>query len=59
MKGPLYDWDRHRWTDIDTDTDRRVSPEHAGPAVYVTRGGFRYEVSADGKRYHALQREVS
>ena len=42
MKGPIYDYERQRWTEIDTTTDERT-----GPLTYVTPDGVAYELNPE------------
>jgi hypothetical protein len=49
MKGPVYDYQRQRWSAIDTDTDEAV-PEQ-GEHVYRTRDGTLYEVHPSAPMY--------
>jgi len=40
MKGPIYDYERQRWTAIDTEGDRQT-----GPWSYVTSDGVAYDLN--------------
>lgn len=40
MRGPLYDYKNQRWTEVDTDTDRR-----GDGGSYITSDGVEYEVN--------------
>ena len=42
ITGPIYDYDRQEWTEIDTATDLQLGPYH-----FVTPGGVEYQLNPE------------
>ena len=53
MKGPIYDYERQRWTQVDTETDAVIKPHSndGGDCRYQTPDGVLYDVRLSDGHY--------